>query len=260
MLMWKSTLYAGIAFFIYIIIYGVFTFGLHNTIGYNYLFYQESSIYFILILFTLLYIRKSKQLFYANNSKVSVQSIVIIIVFAFVFRLMEDPILRLDLILGESEFPIVNYNGKIPLIKILGKVLVVVILAPIFEELFFRKMMLSFFTPHRIVLGVIITSFLFSIIHIDGFRINYSSLLLDFIFGLLACYIYLQNGIFYSILYHISYNMIWFILSEFGSEYWKIIQNLNFGFSYWTLIFISYIIFFIIAHYLKSIFPNSRSL
>jgi len=97
------------------------------------------------------------------------------------------------------------------------------IVAPIFEELFFRKYMFKeLLKKYSLNLSIIISSICFSLIHLPSYR----NLIPTFIFGIICCFIYKKTkNIYYTIILHFFANLSWFI--------W--IYQLEYDFMYWTL-------------------------
>lgn len=109
----------------------------------------------------------------------------------------------------------------------------VIILAPILEELLFRKYIFSgLLKNHSFVVSAGISSLCFALIHIP----NYQNLLPTFFFGIIACLIYNKTkNILYPIVLHFLSNLLWTILILFGEQYYGWIYNLNFDFTYWAI-------------------------
>jgi len=109
----------------------------------------------------------------------------------------------------------------------------VLIIAPIFEELFFRKFLFGeVLKKNSITISIIVSSVCFSLIHLPSYR----NLLPTFIFGVIACLIYNKTkNIFYTIILHFLSNLSWLLLVSYGISYYEWIYGLNYNFVYWLL-------------------------
>lgn len=109
----------------------------------------------------------------------------------------------------------------------------VLIIAPIFEELFFRKFLFGeVLKKNSLTTSVIVSSICFSIVHLPSYR----NLLPTFIFGIIACFIYNKTkNIFYTIILHFLTNLSWLILVSYGKSYYEWSYGLNYNFVYWLL-------------------------
>ncbi|WP_299213475.1 CPBP family intramembrane glutamic endopeptidase [uncultured Aquimarina sp.] len=118
-------------------------------------------------------------------------------------------------------------------LKIFYRGISVLIIAPIFEELFFRKFLFGeLLKKHSSIVSVIVSSICFSIIHLPSYR----NLLPTFIFGIIACLIYKKTrNIFYTIILHFLTNLSWLLLVSFGKSYYEWSYGLNYNFNYWLL-------------------------
>lgn len=107
------------------------------------------------------------------------------------------------------------------------------ILAPILEELVFRKYIFSkLLEKNSLILSVLISSFCFSLIHLP----NYRNLLPTFIFGLIAAYLfYKSRNIIYPIILHFFGNSIWAIFKFYDSSLHQNFQKIKFDYLYWMI-------------------------
>ena len=200
---------------------------------------------FIYILFSVLayfFIKKQKPSL--SNELISFKNIFVVIVLIFSFRVFEDPILRMEIIVGKLMIPDKVENNSLSMVSNVITFINIIVLAPLFEELFFKRIILNFFDRKKFLIGMLISSIGFTLIHINP--INWNSitsvqLLAFFLFGLVSCIIYFRYGLFHSILFHSGYNLLWFIANVGLIEYWKILKNLNFGIGYWGLVVLSII-------------------
>ncbi len=110
----------------------------------------------------------------------------------------------------------------------------IIIIAPIFEELFFRKFLFTELQKkYSLNLSVLISSICFALVHLP----NYRNLIPIFILGILSCIIYYRTkNIFYSIILHFFSNSSWlFFLGAYGKSYNNWILGLDYNYMYWTL-------------------------
>lgn len=107
------------------------------------------------------------------------------------------------------------------------------ILAPILEELIFRKYIFSkLLENNSLILSVLISSFCFSLIHLP----NYRNLLPTFIFGIIAAYLfYKSRNIIYPIILHVFGNSIWAIFKYYDSSLNQNFQKIKFDYLYWMI-------------------------
>lgn len=118
-------------------------------------------------------------------------------------------------------------------ISILYRGISVLIIAPIFEELFFRKFLFGeVLKKHSLTTSILVSSICFSIIHLPSYR----NLLPTFIFGIITCIIYNKTkNIFYTIILHFLTNLSCLLLMSYGKSYYEWVYELNYNFTYWLL-------------------------
>ena len=113
---------------------------------------------------------------------------------------------------------------------------IILIISPIFEELFFRQFLLKkLIEKNSKKLAIIISSICFAIIHIE----TPYNLIPSFIFGLISSIIFLKtNKIIYSIILHFLVNLLVQILYVFDNPFDRWFLNLNFDLIYWIIFLI----------------------
>ena len=119
-------------------------------------------------------------------------------------------------------------------IEYLYSIFAALIIAPIFEELFFRKFLFSKLQEnYQSYIAIIISSICFSAIHFE----TLGNLLPSFIFGIISCLIYFKtNKISYSILLHFINNLyISLSNTSYGEPYFNWLDGLKFDVVYWAL-------------------------
>jgi len=108
------------------------------------------------------------------------------------------------------------------------------IIAPIFEELFFRKFLFSKLQEkYQLIVAIIISSICFSLIH---FEIP-GNLLPSFIFGIISCLIYFKTKkISYSILFHFINNLLSTLINtHYGESFFNWLDGLKYNLVYWAV-------------------------
>ncbi|WP_282032688.1 CPBP family glutamic-type intramembrane protease [Winogradskyella eximia] len=107
------------------------------------------------------------------------------------------------------------------------------IIAPILEELFFRKFLLKkLMIKNGQKVGIIISSFCFAIIHIE----TPYNLIPTFIFGIISSLIFIKTKkIGYSIFLHFLVNLLVQTLYVFDSTFDRWLLDLNFNYIYWIM-------------------------
>lgn len=171
----------------------------------------------------------------------------IIFVLAFFLRIVVDPIFRIEEILNglpsslakEYPSPIFDLSDIIIFFNI-------VLFSSLFEELFFRGYVLQtlLFNKIKVEYAILISSLLFGIVHIEVHQI-----IIGFILGWLTSIVFLKKGIIGSVLLHLAYNFIWFVLDHFRNEYWVLIELLDFGIFYYIIFSIVLIMLFTIIKF-----------
>ena len=149
-------------------------------------------------------------------------------------KLLQKPLLDINLIIdsinNNSIDPINHVNDKYLFVY---RFIRVVILAPILEELFFRKIIFKgLLKKYSFVISVTVSSLLFAMIHIQP---HWQNVLVSFIFGVICCYIYISTkNILYPILFHSIGNLVSFIISINSNQVFAFEQELNYNWIYWT--------------------------
>ncbi len=121
--------------------------------------------------------------------------------------------------------------------------LAVILVAPILEELFFRKfLILKLLKKNKKITSLLISSFCFALIHIET-PIN---LIPSFFFGILSGLIFIKTReILYSIIFHALINAYYLIFLVNATNYNNWVYNLNFNYIYWSLVILGLILTFV---------------
>ncbi len=107
-----------------------------------------------------------------------------------------------------------------------------VIIAPILEELFFRKVLFKGLSKQNsFVISVIVSSLCFASIHIIP---DWQNVLPTFIFGVISCLIYNHTkNILYPILFHFTCNLITYILVAYHHQIFIFQPEYIYKWQYW---------------------------
>ena len=174
----------------------------------------------------------------------TIKSITIIILLILLCRIITDPIYRLDLIFGKGNTPVFFDYGKLETSILILFFLKTIIITPIVEELTFRKLILNKLFDHKLPVftSLIISSLLFSLIHINPLTLHTNTLFITFITGMLFGFIYYKYGFLYSIITHSGYNLLWLIVMINGEKYFYFLNKLNFGTVYWSIVILALVL------------------
>lgn len=170
------------------------------------------------------------------------KDIFLILILAISFRIIENPITYFKFIETGKEITLPK-NGNSSFISTFLFFLNFVIVVPIVEEFFFRKINLSFFSGNKIF-AILYCSLLFSVYHLDFNNISFTpKLFLIFLSGIICSVIYLKYGLLYSIFFHSFYNLTLMLLKLNNNQYIALLNELNFNYLYWLIIFLGLGIF-----------------
>lgn len=217
-------------------------------------------VYKLIITLTIifLYSKNEKLKILSDSKSVNYTDVLLIFILALFLRIAVDPIFRSEEILNglpsslDKEYPnpVLDLNSAFIFIN-------VVLLIPIFEELFFRAFLLQklLLSGIKSEYSILISSILFGLIHIES-----NQIIIGTILGLITGIVFLKKGIIGSVLLHLVYNFIWFLLDHFRNSYWTLIELLDFGFFYWLIFLIALITLFLIIKFRFNITPYQNSI
>ena len=124
-----------------------------------------------------------------------------------------------------------NFEGfdKSMIYRIIG----VLIISPIFEELFFRKYLINnLLKENNRIITLIVSSICFALIHFE----TPNNLIPAFLFGIVSGLIFLKTKkIGYSILLHFICNSLWLIDLVLGDKFYDYLYELEFNSTYWMI-------------------------
>ena len=117
------------------------------------------------------------------------------------------------------------------------------IIAPIFEEIFFRKFVFGeLLKKNSVSISIVVSSICFSLMHLPSYR----NLIPTFIFGIICCLIYAKTkNIFHTIILHFFVNLNWLFLLAYGKTYYEWIYGLEYNFIYWSLFILGIVLSYI---------------
>lgn len=109
----------------------------------------------------------------------------------------------------------------------------IMLIAPVVEELFFRKFLLGkLLEKNRVRIALLISSLCFSIIHLE----TINNIIPAFISGIILGFIYLKTKrLGYSIMLHFLFNLIIILTEYIGFSYTNWLVGYTFDLSYWVL-------------------------
>jgi membrane protease YdiL (CAAX protease family) len=175
-------------------------------------------------------------------TNISLKFFLYLIIISIGLRLINRPFLDLNYILMELGFSEVKpfAFSELTTTGTITRIITYLIIAPIFEEIIFRKYIFTeLLKKHTILFSIIISSVYFSLFHIP----SYNSLIPTFIFGIIACIIYIKTkNIIYPIILHLLNNLIVLIFQLKGKLFYDWNYDLNFNITYWIIFTIGLII------------------
>jgi len=213
----------GLFLILYIFIYTI-TFSLYY-LGNNYdelsIKYERFSLildvftYFpsiIFIGFSIIYlIVKKKEISFIEKKEKKLKNVVLSLLLIYFVSFVLDPFYHNFNMVDIPLFELKLFTGGIFLIEALDLIIV-----PVFEELFFRDLLLrSFLKKKSLYFGIIITSILYSISHFyvinSNFSLDYLSLIKYLLIGVVFSILRIKYGLLYGIFAHIFYNLLGFL-------------------------------------------------
>ena len=188
--------------------------------------------YFI-ILFLIIKLKFNFSDSYEKIKKVDWKTILLILLTALGYEFFSKPLWDIKLIINSFnniDTEPINYATD-SLNQVSGYTFISsIILAPILEELFFRKILFKrLFKQNSFMISVIVSSLCFASIHIIP---NWQNVLPTFIFGVICCLIYINTkNILYPILFHFTGNLITLILLFYNQQIFTFQPEFNWN--YW---------------------------
>jgi uncharacterized protein len=154
-----------------------------------------------------------------------------LILMTFGLRFIGEPFWDFNQIFRNADIALYQFDGVNT--KFIYRNISALIIAPVLEELFFRKFLITkLLQKHRKATALIVSALLFSAIHWE----TVTNLIPAFIFGIIGGMIFLKTRkIGYLILLHFLYNFLGMLVHINTEAYSEVIQQLNFGIFYWVL-------------------------
>ncbi|TDX84349.1 CPBP family intramembrane glutamic endopeptidase [Epilithonimonas xixisoli] len=208
--------------------------------------YQEysmpllSAIFFMLSywLFYKIILRRKPEFNDISFLKINHLHIFPIIITAIGLKLFEQPIydlLRPLIVSDEFKNVIQNtqFRNRELTFTFVFNAISALIIAPIFEELFFRKYLLNHLLLKNTVRNsIVISSICFSLLHLP----NYLNLIPTFLMGLiLGCIMTKTKNTSLCVLFHFTFNLIVTLLKLYGKHLYENLHNFNYNKIYWLL-------------------------
>lgn len=159
-----------------------------------------------------------------------------IILIAIGLEFFEKPLFDMyDKIFVPKEFlNIFKHTKNVELnISLIFSLISSLVVAPIFEEIIFRKYLLgNLLKENSVQKAILFSSICFSLFHFPNFR----NLLPTFIFGVIAGYIYVKTkNITYTLVFHFVVNLIVSLIRFYGATLIENLTHLHFNIFYWLI-------------------------
>ncbi len=194
---------------------------LPSSIPLNTYVYISSLLYFViklLFLFLVVYLLKKYKILSLSpeSNKVNYVFTLVAVMGGIAIVYIQAPIRYLFSFLPNfPEYIPLNSQAELKIFELSGLpvILVMTVLVPIMEELFYRGFILKkLLTKYNSTLALFISALLFGIMHFNWLNLSYSGLTLVFITflgGLMAGILYIKtNKVIYPIMFHTTWNMI----------------------------------------------------
>ncbi|MCB9326731.1 MAG: CPBP family intramembrane metalloprotease [Lewinellaceae bacterium] len=216
----------------------------------------------IFTVFTLMYISiRNNKIAFVIRKGGEVKKVIISFVLAYFILSIMDPFYHN---FNLEDAPIFKFNS-ISFEDIFLDLLLVLIIAPIFEELFFRDLLLvPFLKKNQMLLGAFVTSMLYSVSHFyvtnDNYDLDYLSLMNYFLIGIIFSILRIKYGILFAFLAHFFYNSL-LLLDNLGVVDLHLFHYIVNHQVYWlTYIICVSLVLFICVKLLSSVKFDARNL
>ena len=171
------------------------------------------------------------------------QIIALLLIVGIGLEFIKSPFVDFDNLLKYlNQSDLINHSNNFKVFDkaLIYRIIAVLIIAPIFEELFFRKFLInSLLKENNRIITLIISSICFSLIHFE----TPNNLIPSFIFGIVSGLIFIKTRkIGYSILLHFISNSLWLINLVSGDKFSNYLFNLEFNATYWIIFILGIII------------------
>lgn len=189
--------------------------------------------------FWMYFIFKKVDFKYDEEKEITFRLILPVFIIFIGFYFFTKPFFYIYQYLKEGNGTFSNYHQKTwsdlenhySIVYVLG----LIIIAPVIEELFFRRFLFAkLLEKYNFWISIIVSSWLFSAIHLP----HYNNVLPTFALGLLSGFIYYKTKkIIYSILLHFLLNgsFLYLAYSEFGFKFHSYFSKNAFNTIFWTI-------------------------
>lgn len=174
----------------------------------------------------------------AQLPHLNINILIYLLLMTFGLRLIGEPFWDFSHIFRSAELTLYSFDGVDP--KFIYRSISILLIAPVLEELFFRKFLITkLLQKYSKITALVVSAVLFSAIHWE----TLTNLIPAFIFGIIGGIIYIKTRrISYLIFLHFLYNFLSVTITVKSAVYSEIIQWLNFGILYWSLFFFGIIL------------------
>jgi membrane protease YdiL (CAAX protease family) len=219
--------------------------GYYLHIPYIISFFSQSILIVIVYYFFLTKFFNYKIDFLKNTVSFNERILLPLILLAIGLKIFQEPFFEFyKRISIPNDFPIhtINVNSELNF-EFLIKAIPALIIAPLFEELIFRKIFIDKLSKiYTVKFSIIFSSLCFSLYHLP----NFSNLIPTLILGLISGYLYLKSkNITISIIFHFLCNLIVGLLKLYGKTLLDNIDNFNLNTYYWIFILSGFILLII---------------
>lgn len=174
--------------------------------------------------------------FLLKLKKIKWETVLLILIVSIGFEIFAKIFLEIKVFLNDNKlaFESINHTDYKSQYLWFYDLIRSVILAPVLEELFFRKILFTrLLKKYSFALSAIVSSIFFALIHIP----NWLNLVPAFLFGIICCWIYVKTkNILYPILLHFIGNLIVLLLSFYSQQISSFLQEINYNWVYGVIL------------------------
>lgn len=204
------------------------------------LFYGIESIEYLIYFVILFLLRKQIKLLEKKGGEYRITKVFHSISLSILCFLITDIIYNFEFIFLAKDTPVLDSENNPISFYILFYFINNILLTPILEELVFRRIIFqSLIREKRILISLLFSSFLFTLIHIDFVEYDYYLYIATFLIGIVLGVIYYKYGLLYSVLFHLIFNLLTFVIKLNQYKYWNVLNEMNFDYKYWIIQVIS---------------------
>ncbi|WP_164975314.1 CPBP family intramembrane glutamic endopeptidase [Lutibacter sp. HS1-25] len=213
---------------------------------------------FLVFIVSYLRIQKQENLFFIKKGK-ELKKIFISLILIYFGSFLVNPFYHN---FNSDKIPVFEFNS-IPLNDNIIEILSVILIAPIFEELFFRALLLNpFIKEKKVLFGVIITSLLYSISHLYitsiSYHVDYIFLINYFLIGIIFSVLRVNFGLIYAIIAHFIYNLLTFLYDKEIINLF-VLDYINFSSLYWSIYILMMLLIVFLVYRISKLDSITRS-